>query len=675
MSKVYFVFGVHIHQPVGNFPSVFNEAFQKCYYPFFDHLYRFPKVKCNLHISGPLYDWIIDNRPEFIELIKEMVKRGQVEVISGGYYEPILSLISDEDKVSQIEKMNEFIAKTFGIRPKGIWITERVWEPSLAKIINICRLKYTFLDDTHFRYAGLNLEEFFGYYITEADYHSLSIFPISKTLRYKIPFSLAGEAISILKSFKETSQDVLVTLFDDGEKFGVWPFTHEWVYQKRWLEDFFTLLSEQDDIETITAQEAIEKFKPKGLIYLPTASYEEMGEWVLAPDAYAIYEELKGRLKKEKDYELFKNFLRGGFFKNFYFKYPRLNYMHKRMLFLSSTLGEVADRKKDKKIFDFLWKAQCNCGYWHGVFGGFYLPHIRSAIYENLIKAEKLFDNKYTDGFKYKLTDMDFDGHEEIFVGNKNLVCVFSSKGGTLLELSYKDKDFNLLNTITRKRESYHKNIKKEPQKDNKEVVTIHELIQSKDKDLADYLIYDTYEKVSLVDHILDKDITLEDFNKGMKFRTLYSQVYNHSVKKKKQKIDLSFSLRDDTICFTKKITFPYKKGFSVSYEFERNSFFSSFNFGVEFNLFFLSPYDLKINGEDFGLKNYTFENVDELKIQDSFKRIVVEFFFDNADLFVLPVYSVSSSESGFEKVFQQMTILFIKKSNSSGFNLFCSLK
>ena len=97
--------------------------------------------------------------------------------------------------------------------------------------------------------------------------------------------------------------------------------------------------------------------------------------------------------------------------------------------------------------------AQCNCGYWHGVFGGFYLGHIRAAIYENLIKAEKEFDEKTLNkSITVEQCDIDLDGYRETIVKNSHLIAVLSDRGGTLAELSFKDKNFNFLNTITRRR-------------------------------------------------------------------------------------------------------------------------------------------------------------------------------------------------------------------------------
>ena len=58
MNKLHFVFGIHNHQPIGNFPEVFAQAFEKVYAPWMKTMISHPGIKWNLHISGILWDWI-----------------------------------------------------------------------------------------------------------------------------------------------------------------------------------------------------------------------------------------------------------------------------------------------------------------------------------------------------------------------------------------------------------------------------------------------------------------------------------------------------------------------------------------------------------------------------------------------------------------------------------------
>ena len=666
MAKVYFLLGTHNHQPVGNFGWVFEEAYEKCYFPFLSALEQFPNVQCSIHNTGPLYDWIKENRPEYMDLLKRLVDRGQVELLSGGYYEPILPLVTDSDKIGQINMMNSFVKKEFKQDPQGMWLAERVWEPYLARIMNQCGIKYTFLDDTHFRYAGLSKNEFFGYYTTEDEAQAVNVFPVSKTLRYKIPFSEAQEAIDILNGFA-CDRDILVTLYDDGEKFGMWPGTYDWVYTKGWLRKFFSLLSNSSVIKTILPKDAIERFSTNGLVYLPTASYEEMGEWVLEPKTFHKYELFKGYLQGHGKLDEYSDFIRGGFFRNFHSKYDRLNYMHKRMLNLSKKIHGANCR--EKSALDSLWKAQTNCGYWHGVFGGFYLGHIRSAVYQNLIEAENAFDKKKSSsGVTINQEDIDLDGNDELLVKNKDLICCFSQTGGTLLELSARKWAWNLQDTITRQEESYHVQIRENNGKENnnKDTKTIHDVIKQKDKDLDKYLIYDSYERRSLVDLLLPTDLSIDDFNAQRGVLPLANNIYDCQYSKSKSGVDIDYTYQDIDLDFVKTVKIGSSaSGFSTEYKFNNNQLLSGHNFGVEFNLSLPSPEHIFKIGDTESIalnKPRAWYDQSDFVIEDKFKKAIIEFKCSPADVFSFPLYSVSSSEGGFEKVYQQLVVVFIFK-------------
>lgn len=654
MSKVYFLFGIHNHQPAGNSYLAIEEAFEKCYLPFFSVLEEFPKIKCNVHISGTLYDWILENHPSFMDTLKRLEERKQIEIVGGGYYEPLLPIISDEDKFAQIRLMNDFIKKQFGKYPSGLWIAERVWDPHLASIINKAGLKYTFLDDNHFYSAGLQSKDLTGYYITEDSFKSLAVFPINERLRYRIPFSLASEAVGILRSFQRKKEDVLITLFDDGEKFGSWPSTYEWVYEKGWLKKFFSLISQNDKfIETITASEAIKKFSPAGVVYLPNSSYREMDEWVLEPEEFHRYGELVKYINKHPNADKFKKFIRGGFFRNFYRKYPRLNYMHKRMLYLSEKARKIASIKKDKEIFKHIFMSQCSCGYWHGLFGGFYLKDVRSAIYENMIKAEKELERKYEKkSLVMEKADLNLDLVPEAVIRNRYLTAVFSHKGAALLELDYKDRNFNLLNTITRREESYHGKIKGKARRD---------------------LVYDKYERLGFIDHLLSKKFSLKDFDRQKRLETLSNSPYKLNINERKDLIELNYQYENKKLAFSKKIIFIDKPVIKSEYIFEKNDILKKSNFAVEFNIFLESQDKVVFYAgkkKIYLKKGIVFRKIRSLKMADYFKGIQLQFDFERSDVFILPVYSICSAQIGVEKVCQQAAILFVKKNKGKMFKV-----
>ncbi|PMP90822.1 MAG: 4-alpha-glucanotransferase [Hydrogenobaculum sp.] len=447
------VFGIHCHQPVGNFDYVFEEAYEKAYKPFIDFFYKHEDFKFSAHFSGILFEWFLKNKKDFIEKLADMVQRNQLEVIGGGYYEPILASISKEDRILQIEKLNNFCENILGKSPKGIWLTERIWDTSVLQTIIELSMDYIIIDDYHIVSAGYPFEE--GFYFTEDEGKKVNLVPIDKRLRYKIPFDDPENVVAFIKSQKTS------IIIDDGEKFGIWPYTYKTVYEERWLERFYELLK-KENIETKTISEAL-KTSSKKLVYPASVSYEEMGHWALNYKDAIDYQEAKSKCDK------FEKFIKGGIWKNFFTKYPESNYMHKRML-------EVSRKSHNK---DNILKAQCNDAYWHGIFGGIYFPHLRREIWNNIIKSD--FDNAT---FEIVKEDIDFDGKLEVKLKNKGFIVV-ASEDGIVKEVSTKEIG-NLNVCLSRYKEFYHFINEHQEKEEGK---TIHELKKdiSKYKDMIAY--------------------------------------------------------------------------------------------------------------------------------------------------------------------------------------------
>jgi len=194
-GRVILSLAIHNHQPVGNFAHVFEAAYQQAYLPMAGALERHPRIRVALHYSGPLLDWLEQSHPDFFPRLRALVARGQVEVLTGGYYEPILSIIPDADKVGQIRKLTAYVQRWFGSRARGLWLAERVWEPHLPKSIAQAGVEYTIVDDTHFIAAGLSDQDLAGFFVTEEDGALLKIIPSLKRLRFLIPWQSPDEVL------------------------------------------------------------------------------------------------------------------------------------------------------------------------------------------------------------------------------------------------------------------------------------------------------------------------------------------------------------------------------------------------------------------------------------------------------------------------------------------------
>ena len=376
MPNLTLLLAFHNHQPDGNFDHVFGMAYDDCYRPLLDAIGEASGVRLSLHHTGPLLEWLAKHRPVYLDDLRTLVARGQVELLGGGFYEPMLAVLPTRDAMGQLAMMSEFCETHLGAKPQGMWLAERVWEPALAETIASAGLKYTLIDDTHFRYAGMS-DELSGYYVTEKAGHPVAIFPIEKQLRYAIPFLPIDQAMSTLEGIAaHAKHDLVFTYGDDGEKFGLWPGTKEWVWQKGWLRDFFRRVSQAEHLRTATFSDILATQAPTGRVYLPTASYEEMGEWTLPADTQARYRSVRERLEHEGRFDELRPFFRGGIWQSFMAKYPEANFMHKKMLHVSRQVAAADDATGYNDARAELYRAQCNCAYWHGLFGGLYLNYL-----------------------------------------------------------------------------------------------------------------------------------------------------------------------------------------------------------------------------------------------------------------------------------------------------------
>jgi alpha-amylase len=529
MGTIYLALAFHNHQPVGNFDWVFEEAYRRAYEPMIAALERHPGVRVALHYTGPLRDWLQEHRPELLLRIRRLVARGQVEIMAGAYYEPILAVIPDEDKEGQIRKHIESVRADFGAEPTGFWLAERVWEPHLPRALAQAGIAYTIVDDTHFKWVGLSDDDLFGYYITEELGFPLKIFGTSKHLRYTIPWAPVREVIAWLREQAERplppgAPPRVAVMGDDGEKFGLWPGTDVHCWDRGWIEEFFTALEENADwLIPIPPGEYAARFPPLGRVYLPTASYDEMTEWALPPEASAALTALKHQLQAEGHDDLLR-FIRGGFWRVFLAKYPEVNQMHKKMLWVSRKAHRIPDPERRAEALDHVWAGQCNCPYWHGVFGGIYLFHIREANYQHLITAEAIADEvRYGPGLWAYVEQVDFDAdtREEVVIGTPHQWLLISPHlGGQLLEWDRRDAALNLLNGMTRHREGYHTVLREAAARgevirtgEEGRLESIHtHRVRVKEYGLEERLIVDWYRRTGLIDHVMAPEASLTDF-------------------------------------------------------------------------------------------------------------------------------------------------------------------
>jgi alpha-amylase len=701
-GRVLFIMGLHSHQPVGNFDFIFEKAARECYHPFLEALDRHPRIRMSLHYSGVLLEWLRTNHVRTFDLLAGLVESGRVEMMGGGFDEPILVMIPDRDKLGQIRKQSDYLAEHFGVKPEGLWLTERVWEQCLVGCIADGGLSYVAVDDSHFKFAGLGGADLSGYYVTEDRGRTLNVFPMDELLRYYIPFQAPEKTIEYLRRHAREDGSAMMTYADDGEKFGSWPGTHKHVYLDGWLERFFGLLDENSDwIETVGFAEAQRRLPPRGQVFLPDASYREMMTWVLPVDSQHGYEDLVQDIRDRGMWERAKFFVKGGFWRSFRTKYPEANDMYAKMMLVSDKVARLAEgagkNGRYEAARDELYQGQCNCSYWHGVFGGLYLPHLRYAVYQHLIAAENIADEELKGKRPWcesRVCDYNFDRRDEVLMGSPHLsLYAVPHRGGHLVELDIRAKRFNPLAVLARREEAYHRTVlRKHAAADGKDpVASIHDSVLFKSAGLDRMLQYDAYKREGLVDHVLAAETTLDEFARCEypELGDFVEGAYEFECSKRRGAERLSMRREGSVrlgservpLVVSKEITLPADRPlFSVRYELRGPADRTiELVFAVETCYAMLAAHapdryyysklqtpGSKVSTQESGAvrlgelaTRVDAERVSRFGLADEWQQLDIGLAFSEpAHVWAFPLETVSQSEEGFEAVYQGSVVL-----------------
>ena len=681
-QPIRFCLVLHNHQPIGNFDGVFEQAYQDSYLPFLEVFEPYTELKISLHTSGPLMEWLDEHHGEYLDRLAALVEAGRVEILGGSFYEAILSMIPSRDRVGQISDYTRWLEKRLGGTVQGMWVAERVWEQPMTSDIADAGIKYTVLDDFHFKNAGLNEDELNGYFVTEDDGRTLNVFPGSERLRYLIPFGAPHETIDYLRDIAERHPGAVVTFGDDGEKFGTWPDTKKHVYDDGWLRRFFDgLVENRDWINTTTLADAAQSTPPVGKIYLPDGSYREMTEWVLEADQQVEYENITREMHDDPRWQRLVRFVRGGYWRNFKVKYPEANEMYARMLQVSRRLAQaeagVASSDELEWACRELYRGQCNCSYWHGAFGGIYLPHLRNAVYNHLIAADNLLDkiaDKPATWVEATADDYNFDGRQEIRLANDRVLAFLAPlAGGHLYELDVRAVCHNLLATLTRRPEAYHRKVLAGANQDNANVASIHDRVVFKQEGLDQRLQYDSYPRKSLVDHFYDEDASLQAVTSGdaEERGDFRDGGFETKLRKGVDRIQALMS-RDGNVFgipikLTKGVTLSSGSNeLEIAYLLENLPQDRTLHFSVEFNLaglpsgaddrfFYQGDHNNRLG--QLGTHLDLIE-AEDLGLVDQWLGIDVHWSANRAtNVWTYPIETVSQSEGGFELVHQSVVV------------------
>ncbi len=607
-------------------------------------------------------EWMEAEAAGEIAAIRDMVAEGQCEILTGTYYEALAPVAPEHDVKNSIIAYAAKLTDVFGSASKGMWLAERVYEPHLPRVLAEADVRYTALDDWHFRVAGIAPCELDRPWLAEHQGATVTVCPISEHLRYAVPFAPAGEVIGYLRERYEAGA-WMACFADDGEKFGEWPGTGKLCYEDRWLESFFGALADNGDwLRVVTLGEAVAAIPAAGPAYLPATSYREMTRWALPAETQGRLERLGsdfGAGGAEED------LVTGAGFRSFFQKYAEANFFHKRVQEVSQRLEEANSRadKQVERIRRHLWRAETNDAYWHGVFGGFYLPHLRRGIKNELVRAEEMLDRCLGTLASEQVGDLDADGVAEITLKNENVSAVLSSRGLSVMEFTRRSPAAVLTDVPARRPEPYHDKIKAAEYDGGQSANTIHSPRGAKESGLEKYLVYDRQPKRLFLERVFDADA---DAGAYAREDAVELGLFSWSAAIREAggwRVRGALAAGAETSLEVDKKARLSERGLNVAYKISAELPNASI-YGVELTLNIRS--ELADYSTISGAGEYScgegFETREEKSfvITDRLAEWEITLALEPASvLWHAPIYTVNCSECGFEKVYQGSSFFF----------------
>lgn len=574
--------------------SEYKSVYENFYKPLISFLYANPEFYFSFYFTGPEFDYIKEKNPELIEVLKKLVNRKQVELLGGGYYNPVFPLLFPMDRTGQVELLSSTIRKSIGKRPRGVYLCASAWDPSLVTSFESCGMDYVELDS-----SLMQKDKNIYRPIVMADRGKcIKVMPVQSEFNPRENESPEAYIQRVKKAVEKISKnDQSIT--DDPycasiilNKNSIQP-----VLADKWMENFLTLIKEKysDFLQLALPGNIIKQSTSFIQSYIHAGISADIAKW-----AKSAYQQVELKDESVNIYDFMQT-------------YKRSQALYNRMIFVSLLVNQCkGDKMRKKNAREYLWEAQTGNAYVCKSSGILVSSEERQNAYRKLTDAEKLV--RECEEFKESVSSFDYNGDglfEYVCRMDKFNACI-NRKGGSIFELN-----------IMKKSGNYADNMSRVMPLDN---------------------CNDNYEKGLFVDHLFEK----KEYENYINGRPCKNGVFSGNIYKEtgfnsqKHEISLETNSRfpdlDQTINLKKKYLI-YANGIMVQYIIKNTSpialkakFVVESNFAqTSFNADSFSSYKIDVVNdnqvEEKTPENLEFmRNVDAFQLSDSDNNVVFNF-------------------------------------------------
>lgn len=435
--SVHICFGVKSSM-IDSFQSdVLEKEYQNIYKPIAKFLYSHPAFCLSFSFNGPQFEFYRRKHPEFIEILQMLIGRKQIEILGGGFYDPVFPLLFPRDRTGQIELLSSSIREAVGKRPRGLSMCASIWESSLLPCFSTCGMEFVMLDETLVppeKNTCIPL-------IMSDKGKSIIILPVENSLKPQPNVQISG-FIDAVTAKVQKSQRNSEPHIQSGEKVISIQFSHKELkklLESGWLENLSTVISDEKNEKCILSipsnvVKTSVVFQP---VFIPAGMSGEIAQWAIKP------------YKAVKTTSYFPVTIY-----DFLQLYPQSRALYDRMMYVSMLVNQSHGDKIRKKVArDKLWEAQNGNSFICTAEGAFVNSSFRQNSYKNLVEAEKIV--RECNEFEESVSCFDYngDGLNEYIIRMQNYFAAVNLLGGAIREFDLMQASGNYADNLSRVQE------------------------------------------------------------------------------------------------------------------------------------------------------------------------------------------------------------------------------
>ena len=372
MNPIYVCFSLKSFSNTFTAVDEFDKDYLSVYKPLARFLYSHQSFSFSLSFTGPQLQFLRKKRNEFIVILKELVERKQVEIIGGGFYEPILPLLFPVDRTGQIDLLSAEIRQTIGKRPRGVSLFEDCWDSSLVNSLQTCGIEYSLLESS---LIPPDKRRFIPIIMTYLE-KSIDIYPFYENL---IPDNVTTPEDFIKNIVKQVEKvEKKDSYFQyEPERIVNICFTHaqfRMLMEKGWFEELYSYL-ENNETRIITSTPFLygKKVSTRIPYNISAGINSTIANWTT---------------QTVQDAENKQNYSVTVF--DFLNSYPQSHKLYNRIMYVSILVNMYKkDKMRKKAAREKLWQAQTGTALIGNSKGLFFNAKDRQLAYKNLMEAEK----------------------------------------------------------------------------------------------------------------------------------------------------------------------------------------------------------------------------------------------------------------------------------------------